>query len=39
MLVILLIFRQKVLILHSETNKKQLNEESDYTIYQDARCG
>ena len=32
----LLIFRQKVVILHSETNKKQLNEEFDYTIYQNA---
>ena len=39
MLVFVLVFRQKVVILHSETNKKQSNGEIDYTVYQNAWCG
>lgn len=34
-----LVFRQKVVILHSEINKKQSNGEIDYTIYQNAWRG
>ena len=36
MSVFMLVFRQKVLILHPETNKKQSNGEIDYTVYQNA---